>query len=68
MVQGSQPNGLSGCGVWYVRHIQEIFYPTGIIIEFIAESSLLVATKINVVLELLKVPMILIYHSPTSLE
>ena len=60
MVQGPSPKGLSGCAIWKVsnlivddpRSIQ--YYPTGIVIEYIPEYSVLVITRINVVLELLR--------------
>jgi len=60
MVQGPEPKGLSGCAIWKVsdlivndfRSVQ--FYPTGIVIEYIKEYSVLVVTRINVISELIR--------------
>jgi hypothetical protein len=59
-VQGPKPVGLSGCGIWKLSDLitdshQSIrFFPTSMVIEFDDNYSVLAATRINVITEMIR--------------
>ena len=60
IVQGPEPAGLSGCGVWKISNplthdINTIkYHPTGIIIEYYSELNLLIGTRMRIITEVLR--------------
>ena len=59
-VQGPEPNGLSGCGIWKISNpvthdINSIkYYPTGIIIEYYRKHKLLIGTRMKIITECIR--------------
>lgn len=59
-VQGPEPNGLSGCGIWKISNpvagdLNSIKYiPTGIIIEYHQEHKILIGTRMKIITECIR--------------
>ena len=58
-VEGPNPKGLSGCGVWLIANLLEgknsFFFPVGILIEHDNRYCALTITRINVITEIIRV-------------
>lgn len=60
LVQGPEPNGLSGCGIWRISNpmTQDInsikYFPTGIIIEYYKNHKILIGTRMKIIAECIK--------------
>jgi hypothetical protein len=53
---GPDPHGLSGCGVWRITNIiSGVYFPVGILTEWSNNFSALIGTRMNVVMEILRI-------------
>lgn len=60
IVQGPEPNGLSGCGIWRISNpvtndVNSIkYYPAGMIIEYYREHKILIGTRMKIITQCIK--------------